>query len=101
MSKVFHFDQGDPEMQQANERARETFRYLWRELSWERRRIVPALDMACVKIPFSDGENAEAEVEHMWVSDLDFDGTNITGTLINSPNTLSSVKQGDAVSSSP
>jgi hypothetical protein len=40
------FDDSDPEMQRAYESARATFRFFWRELAWERRRIVPALDLA-------------------------------------------------------
>ena len=67
-AKIFSFDGGDPEMQHAYENARNTFRYFWREMAWERRRIVPALDMACVKAPFSDGEQAGD-----WGTDL-FDG---------------------------
>lgn len=85
-------------MQEAYRNARRTFRYLWRELSWERRRIVPALGMACIKAPFGDGpvEQWKADaVEHMWVSDFDFDGHRITGTLLNRPNTLQSIQEGD------
>jgi uncharacterized protein YegJ (DUF2314 family) len=50
---VFMFDAKDPEMQQAYEAAQASFRYFWRELSWERRRIVPGLDMTMVKLPFT------------------------------------------------
>src|SRR5205807_192511 len=69
-SKVFMFDDSDPEMQRAYEKARATFRYFWREVAWERRRIVPALDLACVKAPFADGEGRprssdEPNVEQM------------------------------------
>src|SRR4051794_4481768 len=31
------FDNSDPEMQRAYERARASFRYFWREVAWERR----------------------------------------------------------------
>ncbi len=47
-SKVFMFDNSDPEMQSDYEKARATFRYFCREVAWERRRITPALDLACV-----------------------------------------------------
>jgi uncharacterized protein YegJ (DUF2314 family) len=99
-SRVFFFDNSDPEMQRAYENARATFRYFWRELAWERRRIVPALDLACVKAPFSDGEadgrTPDApDVEHMWLSEVDFDGQFVTGVLLNSPNWLKTVRQGD------
>lgn len=101
-SRVFMFDDSDTEMQQAYENARATFRYFWREVSWERRRIVPALDLACVKAPFSDGEQRTRtkdtpEVEHMWLSEVDFDGRFVSGVLLNAPNWLKTVKEGDAV----
>lgn len=100
-SKVFLFDNSDPEMQGAYEKARTTFRYLWREVAWERRRIIPALDLACVKVPFSDGEletpaQGNPNVEHMWLSEIDFDGQFISGVLLNAPNWLKTVKAGDS-----
>jgi uncharacterized protein len=99
---VFFFDNRDPEMQRAYENARATFRYFWRELSWEYRRIIPALDLACVKAPFWDGDKTrapsdESEVEQMWFSEIEFDGDYVSGVLINSPNWLKSIAQGDAV----
>ncbi len=101
-SQVFLFDGDDPDMQRAYESARANFKYFWRELAWERRRIVPALDLACVKSPFSDGEQAEpsedgTDVEHMWLNDVDFDGQMIRGVLLNSPNWLKTISEGDSV----
>ena len=100
-SRVFMFDNSDPEMQRAYENARATFRYFWREIAWERRRIVPALDLVCVKAPFTDGEQGARskdtpDVEHMWLSDVDFDGQLVSGVLLNAPNWLNSVKEGDS-----
>jgi uncharacterized protein YegJ (DUF2314 family) len=96
------FDDSDLEMQRAYEAARVTFRYFWREVAWERRRIVPALDLACVKATFSDGERQHSDgapsTEHMWFSDIDFDGEIVSGALVNSPNWVKSVKKGDSVS---
>src|SRR5262249_7549613 len=71
-----------------------------REVSWERRRIIPALNVACVKVPFSDGEQASRDegtpnVEHMWISEVDFDGQFVSGVLLNAPNWLKTVKEGD------
>jgi uncharacterized protein YegJ (DUF2314 family) len=99
-SPVFLFDNSDPQMQEAYRKARATFRYFWREMAWERRRIVPALDLACVKAPFSDPGPAEPQrdhpdVEHMWLGDVDFDGRLVRGVHLNSPNWLKSVKAGD------
>jgi uncharacterized protein YegJ (DUF2314 family) len=100
-SKVFMFDNTDPEMQDAYRKAQATFKYFWREIAWERRRIVPALDLACAKAPFSDGERTKKsqdhpDVEHMWMSEVDFDGKVVSGVLINSPNWLKTVKEGDS-----
>jgi uncharacterized protein YegJ (DUF2314 family) len=100
-SPVFLAEGGDPEMQRAYQSARSTFRYFWREVAWERRRIVPALGLACVKAPFSDGEKGtegQPGVEHMWLGEVDFDGRTVTGVLLNAPNWLKTVKQGDAAS---
>lgn len=100
------FDGNDPELEQAKRNARKTFGYFWRELAWERRRIVPALDVACVKAPFTDGtppgtpasqQTDKPQVEEMWTDDVDFDGQAVSGVLLNSPNWLTSVKQGDEV----
>jgi uncharacterized protein len=81
------------DIHRASRRAQETFRYFWRELSWERQRIVPAFDLACVKVPFTEGK----VTEHMWVDEVSFDGSRITGVLINEPNELRAVSTGDAV----
>ncbi|MDY3559448.1 DUF2314 domain-containing protein [Gemmata sp. JC673] len=95
-SPVLMFDNSDPAMQRASASARAAFRYFWREVARDRRRIVPALDLACVKAPFSD--EGGSDVEHMWLSDMDFDGRTVSGTLVNSPNRLRTVAAGDAVS---
>jgi uncharacterized protein len=99
-SKVFMFDNDDPAMQAVYEKARATFRYFWREVAWERRRIVPGLDLACVKAPFSDGERhvsaGNPEVEHIWLDEVDFDGRFVSGVLLNAPNWLKTVKAGDS-----
>lgn len=86
-------------MQNAYQSARASFRYFWRELSWERRRIVPALDLAIVKLPFTDGPRTDgnAEFEQMWIGDVDFDGDSVQGTLMNAPNWLTSVREGETV----
>lgn len=92
----------DSDMQRAVDEARDTFKYFWRELYWESRRIVPGLDVACVKIPFSDPPGSRndngPEVEQMWVNEVVFDGQNVHGTLVNSPRWVKSVSEGDRIS---
>ncbi len=100
MSKpIFMFDEHDPAMQQAYKAAQQSFKYFWRELSWERRRIVPGLDMSTVKLPFTDGPRTDGNPEHeyMWASEVDFDGETLSGQLLNAPNWLTSVREGDSV----
>jgi uncharacterized protein YegJ (DUF2314 family) len=73
--------------------ARSTFRLFWREMSWEYRRIVPAYGIACVKLAFEE----DGRVEHMWVSEVQFDGETLRGTLLNAPDQIRNVHEGDAV----
>ncbi|WP_236615600.1 DUF2314 domain-containing protein [Rhodopirellula europaea] len=102
-SPVFHTPGNDSEMKEAAAKARKTFRYFWREMSWERRRIIPGLELSAVKATFTDppelrSEDPDAlECEHMWLMDVDFDGRKIEGTLINAPSSLQSVHESDRV----
>lgn len=96
-SIVYGIDQENELMNRAFEQARSTFKYFWRELYWENRRIIPALDFAMVKVPFfQDSEDGEI-CEHMWINDIYFDGLHIFGTLVNEPNDLTNVEQGESV----
>jgi len=94
---IFFADGESQKMIEAFKKAQETFKYFWREISWEYRRIVPALDFACVKLAFIQEVNGENIVEHMWINDIDFDGENIKGTLVNEPTELTNVSNGDYV----
>lgn len=94
------YTNGDsPQMIQAFTKAQQTFKYFWRELSWEARRIVPALDMAYVKIAFvqETTDPAKPLVEYMWVDEISFDGNTIYGTLINKPGIVDNVANGDCI----
>lgn len=93
-SVIYYVEQADEPVNRAGERARKTFKYFWRELFWERRRIISALDFAMVKVPFfQDGEICE----HMWIDDIYFDGLYIYGVLNNEPGGLTNVEQGESV----
>lgn len=98
-SPIVRSKSDDPEMDQAAAKARKTFRYFWRELAWEYRRIIPGLQLAAVKAYFTDPDPGpdDFDGEHMWLINVRFDGRRIHGTLINSPSTLRSVKEGDQV----
>lgn len=94
---IYFASNEDDYMQRAFEQARESFRYFWRELYWERHRVVLGLDFAMVKICFLDIVDGEEVGEHMWINDVDFDGETISGTLVNEPDAVQNVKNGDRV----
>nr|WP_315033609.1 DUF2314 domain-containing protein [uncultured Chryseobacterium sp.] len=96
---VFFADGSDPKMQEAYRKAQETFKYFWREQSWEYRRIIPGLNVSCVKVAFEekDDETGDIETEHMWINEVFFDGDVVKGYLINEPNTLKNIQVGDYV----
>jgi uncharacterized protein len=96
-SPVVLVHNSDTAMQRAYLQARATFRYFWREIAWERRRIIPGLDLAAIKAPFVDDPNGDLEAEHMWIEQVDFDGRCLSGLLLNAPNSLESFKIGDPV----
>lgn len=93
---VWNVNTKDPEMNKAFKFARLNFRYFWREVSWDRRRIIPGLERAFVKAPFSDEK--DGFVEHMWITDVQFDGKIISGVLASKPIRLKSIKLDDKVS---
>ena len=96
--KDIYFAKESPQMLDAYKKARDTFKYFWREIWWERRRIVPGLNFACVKVLFCQGLDSESLIEeHMWINNIDFDGVSVKGVLINQPQELTNVKTGDTV----
>lgn len=96
---IFMSNEDDPRMVEAHRAAQQSFKYFWRELSWERRRIVPGLGVAMIKLAFTDGPRTDGkpDYEQMWCTDVEFDGETLKAKLINAPNWLQSVKVGDAV----
>jgi uncharacterized protein YegJ (DUF2314 family) len=96
------FDGDDPEMIQAFRNAQSTFKYFWREQTWEHRRIVPGLIVSSVKVCCFDppelAEQHQGGAEHMWLSDVMFNGINVSGTLLNQPSWLVSYKEGQRIS---
>lgn len=102
-SNLYRNEGEDAEMEAASVKARDTFGFFWRELAWEKRRIIPGLGIAALKVAFSDPPEMRSsdpnalETEHMWLGDVDFDGKEVTGTLMNEPHSLQSVSEGDTV----
>ncbi|MDM1384419.1 DUF2314 domain-containing protein [Myroides marinus] len=96
---IFYAKGDDPILVEAYKKAQDSFKYFWRELTWEYRRIVPGLDMASVKVAFTQEVEGEDEpvVEHMWIGDVDFDGDVIYGELLNQPNVLTNIEEGEQI----
>lgn len=86
-----------PKMDQAFVKARETFKYFWRETSWEYKRMVPTHDLTLVKVGFNQETTSEPLLEFMWIEDIWFDGENVTGVLANAPEKLTTIKLGDSI----
>ena len=95
----------DPGMHAAMLAAQKTVPLFWREVHWERHRIIPFMDLAVLKVAFSDlpgvisavTSEPAGDVEYMWVSDVHFDGVEWTGTLASPPMALTSVQAGELV----
>lgn len=96
-SPIFYAENSDPAMHRAIQSARHNFKYFWREIVWDNRRIVPALEICAAKIEFSENINGEEVSEHMWATDLFFDGTTLYGTLVNDPERLTQLHSGDNI----
>jgi uncharacterized protein YegJ (DUF2314 family) len=97
VSKIIYNHQNDEPMKVANMKAIRSFRYFCRELSWESRRIIPGLSSSAVKVPVKTDAAAGTapEHEHMWFGQVDFDGVQVSGSLLNKPSWVSTMKPGD------
>lgn len=100
-SPVTLVDGADPAMQEAYRQARQSFRYFYREVCWEQRRIIPGLAMAAVKIIFNDPVPHKQGAELMWCNEVGFDGIKVRATLLNQPSWLTSFNEGDEVAVGP
>ena len=99
---TYFASEDSPAMLEARRRARESFPFFWRELSWEYRRIVPGLNFSAIKLPFAvpNPRDGEAPVEHMWVGEVEFDGQTVSGVLLNSAHAIPGLIEGTPVSAS-
>lgn len=87
----------DPEMLAAMQTARDRFPEFWREVAADYKRVIPALGGSMVKAYLYD-DAAPQNGEHMWVSEVEYDGKTITGVLADTPRELRSVRSGQQVS---
>ncbi len=76
--------------------ARDSFDAFWDEVSADRERAVSSLDSAMLKVYFADA-SAPDDGEHLWVSEVAFDGSEISGVVANDPLHLSYPKLDERV----
>lgn len=93
---VYSIDRHSEALLLPRQDAQQTFKFFWRELSWERRRIVPAHSFAAAKIAFT-ASPIDSTQEHMWVNEIEFDGNVIRGILLNTPQWIATLQAGDLI----
>jgi uncharacterized protein YegJ (DUF2314 family) len=88
--KVVHVAEDDPKMNAAIDKARQTVDTFIQALKKPKR----SQTAFSVKKAVTDGK----QVEHMWLTDVRFDGTQFHGVINNDPNDVKNVKLGDKAS---
>ena len=87
---------GDPEFEAAMQQARDRFPEFVQATSAEGNPLAIPLEGSMVKAYFFD-DAAPLTGEHMWVKQAQYDGTTISGVLIDTPKHVESVKAGQQV----
>lgn len=95
--EIVSVESDDAEMLAAMQAARDQFPKFWNAVSQDYQRAIPALGGSMVKAYFHDGESPNGG-EHMWVSEVEYDGAAITGVLVDRPRHVQSVRTGERVS---
>lgn len=81
------------DMEQARVDARGTFKHFWYQVALDFNRIVPAVALGIVKAAFREDDFEE----YMWCGDIFYDGQFIEATLLNEPNELRGLEEGQRV----
>jgi uncharacterized protein YegJ (DUF2314 family) len=99
MSEKIYINKNDEPMKVAKIKAIETFKYFWRELSWESRRIIPGLDLYAIKVPIKTNaiEKDIPGYEHMWFNQVQYDGICLSGELMNEPRWVEFISIGERI----
>lgn len=89
----------DAEMNAATEEAQRRLPEFQNALDVDSRRVIPNIEGALVKARFESA--ITGAVEHMWLEDAGFEGTNIVGTLANAPKSIPELSKGEWVTVDP
>ena len=91
------FAEEDPGMREAIQRAQDSFPKFEAELVLESRRIVPAMEECLMKYAFPARKGSGVQVEHMFLSDVFHNGSEVVGTLASDPEYTDGVEAGDEI----
>ncbi|MGL6096472.1 MAG: DUF2314 domain-containing protein [Fimbriiglobus sp.] len=91
--KVTIVAKDDPRMKAAIGKARATVNTFTAALKTPK----PGQSGFAIKMAFTDGDTTE----HMWLTDVSFDGSTFTGTVNNEPEMVKTVKMGQQVTVTP
>ena len=91
--KVIHFQEDDPKMNAAIDKARATVNTFITALNTHKL----GQSGLAIKMMFKDGTN----IEHMWVGHVSYDGSKFHGTVSNDPENVKTVKMGQKASVAP
>lgn len=83
-------------MQEAIQLAQNNFSSFKEDLIKDRQRIIPAIEESLIKYAF-ETENKDVPVEHMFLSDIFYDGSNIIGIIYSEPIYTESVQAGNSI----
>ncbi len=94
------FEGEDKEMLMAINSAQSNFPIFLKAMEEESKRIVPAFEDALVKYAFPATKH-EVKVEHMFLSEIRFNGNFLSGILVSDPMYTDAVKVGQTIEIEP
>ncbi|HEX3047594.1 MAG TPA: DUF2314 domain-containing protein [Bacillota bacterium] len=97
---VVWFEGEDQEMLEAIHLAQSNFSQFLDAIEEESRRIVPVFEDALVKYAFPATKN-KVKVEHMFLSNIQFNGNCLSGVVVSEPMYTDAVKAGQTVEIEP
>lgn len=82
--RVIQVDSGDPEMEKAMQAARDSFDKTWEALKQDEASANPSMAEVMIKVYFAEDDEPDGG-EHLWASDVEYDGEVISATVQSEP----------------